>query len=194
MKLSIPSSLLAALLLSQGQVLAACTNTGWDGQDSGCSAGKNHCANGGQEVIVWDGAGDGCFKCINNDGSDGGWYADKGCDSASPHCVNSAGNAPDVNKGGNFCAAQIGAASLCTNTGWDGQDSGCSTGKNHCADGNQEEVTAWEGAGDVCFTCINTDGSDGGSNPDKGCTSANPHCVNSVGNSPDVNKGANFCN
>jgi hypothetical protein len=152
---------------------------------------------------VWNGFGDACAVCVNDKSGDSSWNPDKGCKDGPPgtlaFCVLANGGEPGAGKTGARCAAQNGPLPpppltlACKNTGWDGIDSGCSSGKPHCADGNGSEVTAWNGVGASCMKCIDDESTNQGWWRDKGCTGASPHCVDSNGNSPGKNKGGISC-
>jgi hypothetical protein len=186
----------------------ACTNTNTDWlalpADNGCSDATPVCVKGdGSEVTEWNAGGNSCVACVNDKSGDSSWNPDKGCKDGPPgtlaFCVLANGGEPGAGKTGARCAAQNGPLPpppltlACKNTGWDGIDSGCSSGKPHCADGNGSEVTAWNGVGASCMKCIDDESTNQGWWRDKGCTGASPHCVDSNGNSPGKNKGGISC-
>jgi hypothetical protein len=173
----------------------ACKHTGWNGIDNGCSSAKPHCVDAsGKEVNVWNGAGDHCAVCINNQSPDSKWNPDKGCPGAKPFCLYTNGKQPGVFFEGNQCFADLGGVTPpCKNTGWGGIDNGCNSAKPHCVDASGKEVNVWDGAGDHCAVCINNQSPDSKWNPDKGCPGAKPFCLSTNGKPPGVNFEGNQC-
>jgi hypothetical protein len=127
MKLSVPSSLLAALLLSQGRVLATqlrgagereltdpvCmnTNNNWLAHpaDNGCDFATPVCVDkDGREVTGYEAEGDGCVVCINDKSGASSWNPDKGCangvQGTLAFCVLEFGGEPETGKPGHHCA------------------------------------------------------------------------------------------